>query len=94
MGVVPLTYINDGSAKSLGLNGNERFSICGLKDIEPTSSGRLEVTIVASTEDGKDIEFNALARLDTPKEIEYYQHGGILQYVLRKMVTSGSDTSD
>lgn len=94
MGVVPLTYLNDESAKSLGLSGNESFSMRGLKDIEPTSSGRLEVTIVASTEDGKDIEFRALARLDTPKEIEYYQHGGILQYVLRKMVASESDTSD
>ncbi|MGK0341636.1 MAG: aconitate hydratase [Candidatus Azotimanducaceae bacterium] len=46
------------------------------------------MTIVVSTKDGKVIEFSALARLDTPKEIEYYQHGGILQFVLRSMVTN------
>lgn len=94
MGVVPLTYIKGESAKSLGLNGKERFSILGLKDIESTRSGPLEVTIVVTTDDGKDFEFSVLARLDTPKEIEYYQHGGILHYVLRKILTSKSDTID
>jgi aconitate hydratase len=94
MGVVPLTYVNNESANSLGLNGNERFSILGLKEIESTRSGRLEVVIIASTDDGKNIKFKALVRLDTPKEIEYYQHGGILQYVLRKMVSRESDVRD
>ncbi len=86
MGVVPLTYMDGESAKSLGLIGNEKFSILGLKDIESTMSDRLKVTVVASTDDGEDVRFSALVRLDTPKEIEYYKHGGILQYVLRKMV--------
>ncbi|MFT5572273.1 MAG: aconitate hydratase [Cryomorphaceae bacterium] len=94
MGVVPLTYMNDESAKSLGLIGNESFSILGLRDIESNVSGRLEMTVVASSDEREDIQFSALARLDTPKEIEYYQHGGILQYVLRKIVASESNSSD
>ena len=93
MGVVPLTYLDSQSAESLGLSGNESFSIKGLEGIESTMAGGIEVTIVASKDDAEDITFSALARLDTPKEIEYYQHGGILQYVLRKMVKSTSETT-
>ncbi len=92
MGVVPLTYMDGESAVSLGLTGNETFSILGLKDIESTMSDPIKVTVVASTEDKENLRFSALARLDTPKEIEYYKHGGILQYVLRKMVSSENET--
>jgi aconitate hydratase len=87
MGVVPLTYKNGESAKSLGLSGHESFSILGLKNIQSSMAGALEVTVVASSDNRQDFKFSALARLDTPKEIEYYQHGGILQYVLRKLVS-------
>jgi aconitate hydratase len=88
MGVIPLTYMEGDSAKSLGLTGHEYFSISGLKNINASNAGKLEVTVVASSDEGKPISFSALARLDTPKEIEYYKHGGILQYVLRKMIAS------
>jgi aconitate hydratase len=79
MGVLPLTYKDGQSAASLGLSGSEVFTLEGL------ASGAREVTVVADAGDGRALRFPVTVRVDTPKEWEYYQHGGILQYVLRQL---------
>lgn len=79
MGVLPLTFKDGQNAESLGLSGRETYTIEGL------SSGTREVTVVAETNDGQVTRFPCTVRVDTPKEWEYYQHGGILQYVLRQL---------
>jgi aconitate hydratase len=80
MGILPLQFMPDESAQSLGLTGREVFDIEGLDD------GRAKkVKATATTEDGAKVEFEARVRIDTPQEIEYYQHGGILHYVLRQL---------
>jgi aconitate hydratase len=83
MGVLPLQFKHEDSVDSLGLSGKEVFSIQGLNDeITPGS----EVTVSAVKEDGSQIVFNVIVRLDTPTEIEYYRNGGILHTVLRNML--------
>ena len=83
MGVLPLEYVKGESAASHGLTGNEVFSISGIEnDLSPLK----KVTVSAKTEDGKEIEFKAIARLDSPIEVAYYQNEGILQYVLRQFL--------
>jgi aconitate hydratase len=85
MGVLPLNFEDGESAVSLGLDGSETFSITGLGD------GSVEtVDVLAASESGKQTEFKAVVRLDTPKEIEYYRHGGILHYVLRQLAAQDS----
>ncbi|MEO5947876.1 MAG: aconitate hydratase AcnA [Chitinophagaceae bacterium] len=80
MGVLPLQYLNGESAEKLGLTGNEIFTITGIAhDIKPLK----KVKVIAKKEDGTEIKFDAIARMDSKIEIEYYRHGGILQYVLR-----------
>ncbi|WP_058554286.1 aconitate hydratase AcnA [Thiohalocapsa sp. ML1] len=80
MGVLPLQFQPGDSAEALGLTGYETFSIEGLDD------GRAKaVTVAATAEDGSTKQFQARVRIDTPNEVEYYQHGGILHYVLRKL---------
>jgi aconitate hydratase len=76
MGVLPLQFMDGESAESLGLTGRESFSISGVENGESS-----EVTVRAD-----DKEFRARVRLDTPREREYYRHGGILQYVLRRLL--------
>ncbi len=80
MGVLPLNFLPGDSIESLGLTGKETFDIVGLDNGEAD-----EVTVVATTDDGRETRFQARVRLDTPKEIEYYRHGGILHYVLRQL---------
>jgi len=80
MGVLPLTFLDGESAASLGLDGKETYSI---EKLIPNSSSTIAVT--AKTDGGKVTQFQARLRIDTPKEWEYYQHGGILQYVLRQL---------
>lgn len=80
MGVLPLQFKPDDGHEELGLTGEEEFEIEGIYD---TST---EVIVTATNADGKEIKFSADIRIDTPKEWEYYQHGGILQYVLRQML--------
>ncbi|MFW5926931.1 MAG: aconitate hydratase, partial [Wenzhouxiangella sp.] len=80
MGVLPLTFVDDEDAESLGLDGTETFDITGLKD-----GTEKEVEVKATHPEGKETTFKAKVRLDTPKEIEYYRNGGILHYVLREM---------
>jgi aconitate hydratase len=82
MGVAPLQFRPGESVKTLGLTGREVFEITGL-----ASGDAKEVTVTATPADGgKAITFAARVRIDTPKEREYYRHGGILQYVLRQLV--------
>jgi aconitate hydratase len=83
MGVLPLQYKKGETAKSLGLTGKETFTITGIaEDIKPLK----EVQVIAKDEKGKIITFGAIARMDSQIEIEYYRHGGILQYVLRQFL--------
>ena len=84
MGVLPLQFTDGASAASLGLTGRESFEVVGLG-----GGGAKDVKVVASADDGKKIEFSARVRIDTPKELDYYRHGGILQYVLRSLVGKG-----
>ena len=78
MGVLPLTFKHNENAESLGLTGKEIYNIEGL------TTGAKEVTVIAKN-DGKEIRFKANVRVDTPKEWEYYNNGGILHYVLRQL---------
>jgi aconitate hydratase len=84
MGVLPLQFSGGQNAQSLGLSGRESFTIKGV------DQGRAKtVTVVATPASGASIEFAARVRIDTPKEREYFQHGGILQYVLRQLAAQG-----
>lgn len=83
MGILPLQYNDGETAASLNLTGKESISINGLGD-----DSNKEVEVVATAENGDVINFTAKVRIDTPKEIEYYHHGGILQYVLRQLASS------
>jgi aconitate hydratase len=80
MGILPLQFNNGDTAASLGLTGREVINIDGLGD------GTVkEVSVTATAEDGQSTTFTARVRIDTPQEVEYYRHGGILQYVLRQL---------
>ncbi|HEY3010201.1 MAG TPA: aconitate hydratase [Micromonosporaceae bacterium] len=81
MGVLPLQYPADETANSLGLDGTETFTITGVTEL---NEGRTPRTVRVNTDTG--VEFDAVVRIDTPGEADYYRHGGILQYVLRKML--------
>ena len=80
MGVLPLQFQNGQNAQSLGLTGKESFEIQGLDH-----GNAKTVTVVATPASGAPIRFEARVRIDTPKERDYFQHGGILQYVLRQL---------
>ncbi|MGB5101758.1 MAG: aconitate hydratase AcnA [Steroidobacteraceae bacterium] len=84
MGVLPLQFKDGENAQSLGLNGKESYEIIGLNG----GAARM-VTVVATPASGAPIKFEVRVRIDTPKEREYYQHGGILQYVLRQLAGAG-----
>ncbi len=84
MGVLPLQFPAGESAESLGLDGTESFDIQGVTALnEGTTPKTLKV--VATKEDGATVEFDAVLRIDTPGEADYYRNGGILQYVLRQI---------
>lgn len=83
MGVLPLQYKAGDTADSLGLTGNEIFTITGIaENIKPLK----ELQVAAKKENGTQIKFDVIARMDSKIEIEYYRHGGILQYVLRQFL--------
>ncbi|HUO86823.1 MAG TPA: aconitate hydratase AcnA [Thermoanaerobaculia bacterium] len=87
MGVAPLEFLPGDSAESLGLTGHETFDVEGLAaSVDEGFAGRREVTVRARHDDGGETTFQARLRLDTPQEVEYYRHGGILQYVLRSLL--------
>ncbi|MDX6703212.1 MAG: aconitate hydratase, partial [Baekduia sp.] len=83
MGVLPLQFPEGETAESLGLTGEEEFTITGLA--EPMNAGELprEVEVQAG-----DVSFSARVRIDTPKEADYFRHGGILRYVLRQLAAT------
>jgi aconitate hydratase len=83
MGVLPLQFKDGQNASSLGLSGRESFEIVGLD-----RGAAKSVKVIARGDDGKSTEFDARLRIDTPKELDYYQHGGILHYVLRQLATA------
>jgi aconitate hydratase len=83
MGVLPLQYKDGQTGAGLGLSGKERFEIVGLE-----RGAAKVVTVIATADDGRTIEFEARLRIDTPKELDYYQHGGILHYVLRQLAAT------
>jgi aconitate hydratase len=87
MGVLPLQFEAGASAASLGLGGRERFDILGLRDAVASgfANGRT-LSVRARADDGKTTEFPVRVRIDTPTEVEYYRHGGILLYVLRSLL--------
>jgi aconitate hydratase len=80
MGVLPLQFKEGENAQTLGLTGKETFDIVGLD-----GGAAKSVTVIARGEGGKSQEFKARLRIDTPKELDYYRHGGILHYVLRQL---------
>ena len=88
MGVIPLQFPEGESAASLKLDGTEVFDITG---IEALNAGKTPKTVhvKATKTDGKAVEFDAVVRIDTPGEADYYRNGGILQYVLRNMLKTG-----
>jgi aconitate hydratase len=81
MGVLPLQFHNGDTADSLGLDGSETFSISGVAGIEP----RQDVEVKVTESDGSTRSFSARCRIDTYNEIEYFNAGGILHYVLRRL---------
>ncbi|QWF85498.1 aconitate hydratase AcnA [Amycolatopsis sp. CA-230715] len=84
MGVIPLQFPDGESASSLGLDGTETFDISGITKLNDGETPRT-VHVTAAKQDGTKVEFDAVVRIDTPGEADYYRNGGILQYVLRKM---------
>ena len=82
MGVLPLEFKAGENRESLGLTGHEVFDIEGISSLKP----RMEASLRAKSADEKVKAFSAVVRVDTPEEVSYYRHGGILQYVLRQMV--------
>ncbi|MEJ2095605.1 MAG: aconitate hydratase AcnA [Deltaproteobacteria bacterium] len=82
MGVLPLIFTDGDSWQSLGIDGSETFFITGVQSMQPQK--RLQVKTVKN--DGQEIDFSVTARLDTEVDVEYFRHGGILQYVLRRLL--------
>jgi aconitate hydratase A / 2-methylisocitrate dehydratase len=84
MGVLPLQFHEGENAESLGLTGEETFSIAGVSDIEPRQDVQVEVVRA----DGSVRTFTARCRIDTYNELEYFRSGGILHYVLRRLAAA------
>jgi aconitate hydratase len=99
MGILPLQYVNGATRESLGLTGEETYAIEGVAaKLEPGMTVRVKASAPqkdwftglkpAAPKPDRVVEFDALVRIDTPDEAEYYRHGGILQYVLRQLATA------
>ncbi|WP_257954047.1 hypothetical protein [Nocardioides sp. B-3] len=82
MGVIPLQYPAGQNAESLGLTGEETFAISGITEL---NEGRTPKTVKVTA---GDVSFDAVVRIDTPGEANYYRNGGIMQYVLRSLLKS------
>jgi len=87
MGVLPLQFLSGENKDTLGLTGKETFHIEGVKQAL-ASAGR--VTVRAIADDGGEKTFQAIVRVDTPQEAEYFRNGGILPYVLRQLAAGGA----
>jgi aconitate hydratase len=81
MGVLPLQFTGGDTRESLGLTGDELFSVAGVAGLQP----RQEVDVEVTRADGSSASFRARVRIDTLNELEYFRAGGILHYVLRKL---------
>lgn len=87
MGVLPLQFPAGKNADSLGLTGTESFSIAGITKLNEGTTPKT-VKVIARSESGTTTEFDAIVRIDTPGEADYFRHGGILQYVLRSLLAA------
>ena len=83
MGIVPLQFKPGENVKSLGLTGFESYDVVG---IAAGLKLKQELTVKAKSDEGKVTEFKVLCRIDAPAELDYYRHGGILEYVLRQLL--------
>ncbi len=93
MGVLPLQFRDGETAETLGLTGAESFTISGLSALTPDQPLPPELSVRAETDVGSAVDFSVKVRIDTPKEADYYRHGGILHFVLRKLARPASDTA-
>ena len=85
MGVLPLQFLGNDSVQSLNITGNETYDLEGLEnDIKPQQ----EVTLVIKRANGDTQKVKLLLRIDTPIEVDYYRHGGILPFVLRQLLAA------
>jgi aconitate hydratase len=85
MGVLPLQFMGDDSVQSLGITGNETFDLQG---IEGNITPQQEATLVIRRANGETQNVKVLLRIDTPIEVDYYKHGGILPFVLRQLLAA------
>jgi aconitate hydratase len=83
VGIVPLQFLDGESRETLGLSGRERYSIAGL------AGGQAEEATVTADDGGEPVVFRVRVRLDTPREREYVRNGGILPFVLRRLLAHG-----
>ena len=86
MGVLPLQFPAGQTADSLGLTGEETVSVSGITELNDGTTPTT-VAVVATKPDGSAVSFDAVVRIDTPGEADYYRNGGILQYVLRSLLS-------
>ena len=85
MGVLPLQFPAGQTADSLGLTGTELFDVVGITELNNGKTPST-VSVTAASADGSKVSFQAVVRIDTPGEADYFRHGGILQFVLRSLV--------
>jgi aconitate hydratase len=89
MGVLPLQFVDGEDATSLGITGDETFDVAGIEAaLADSARGKREVTVRAQRPGNSAFDFTAIVRADTPQEVAYYRHGGILQYVLRDLLAN------
>jgi aconitate hydratase len=88
MGILPLQFQEGQDPDSLGLSGDETFDIAGLSLLLDNYKPASTVKVQAHKADGSVAEFNVTLRIDTPQEVLYYKHGGILQFVLRQLLSA------
>jgi aconitate hydratase len=94
MGILPLQFLAEENPTTLGLSGAEIYSVTGVSQglAEGFASGK-NVRVTATREDGVSIQFQAIVRIDTEQETQYYRHGGILHYVLRQLLGGGGEAA-
>jgi aconitate hydratase len=88
MGILPLQFLHEEDPESLGLTGEESYDISGLREIVEQFKAGCHVTVRATSAEGAVTKFEAAVRIDTPQEALYYQHGGILHFVIRQLLQS------
>jgi len=90
MGVLPLQFLGTDSVATLGITGEETISITGLDDIQPQQ----ELTVMISYPNGNRRQIQVKSRIDTPIEVDYFKHGGILPYVLRELISKAGPAKE